>query len=189
MSKYAYTCRRHLFSAATTYVVRDDVLLVQPEKGSDTSIPLSEIRSVQLRDEGPCNNVRVFACVVRTDSRKLVIASASFVRVGELASHPAEYRAFIGALLQALRPHADSVQFIQGSRFYRTMAFIVLTIGSVVLLGVGLAALLTTDHSVPLLFLSKAALFAAVAPGLIGILRRGRQRPFNPADVPAEYLP
>jgi hypothetical protein len=188
MTEYAYTFRKWLFGADTTYIVHNDALVMRRAGNVKTTIPLTDIRSVQLVDEGGnTSGVPIYACIIRTTRRKFVIRSASVVRTDTAQSHAAEYRGFVRALLRALQPHADSVQFIQGSRSVRILALTIVILGPIMILAVGLSLYLHATGSVGNLM--KLLALIPTIPAILIAARRGPPRMFDPAAVPEEYLP
>jgi len=189
MAESIYRFRRHLFDTENTYLVRDDALIVRRDNGDEESIPLREIQVFQLRDESVYDGVHVYACVLRTARRKLVIRSAHYVGLGKLESRADDYRAFVRALQTAIQPHAHTIKFIKGSQFLRLLAISVLVICPVLLLGMGAAMYASAGTQRIIRLLVYLLAFVGMAPGMLAIVRRGRPRTFDPAESLDDYLP
>ncbi len=188
MANCSYTFRRHLFDTETTYVLTNDAILIQPRGGAESTLLLNDVHSLQLRDEGAYRGVHVYSCVLQTKQRKLVLRSADYVKFGEVEPRPTEYAEFVRALLEKLQSCAQYIRFDKGSHGVRLTAVSVLVFSTLCIAGLAVASCFSSGMSIPRLLTYSIALIAA-APGMLAVIRLGRPRSFNPAHVPAEYLP
>lgn len=176
----SFTLRTSPFAAETKYTVTRDSILVQTADGARQSIPLREVKSVELEYRGAGRGFSRFACVIHTSSQKLTVNNSHCTGLGRREDRSVRYRQFVLTLHDALRQRGSQVRFTTVNRGWSLKGLAALLILPV-MSAIALAA--TSGEGLKMSLESGSLVLGLAAPGAF---RRGCD---TADELPHLYLP
>lgn len=153
-------------------------------------VAYEDIHTVHLKCDGrsiPHGGITVYRTVIKHAGGKFVFSNAIYGTAPEGMDD--NYFDFVDRLHQQLRPHADRIEFKQGSSIAYIASFFGLAFG--VLLVITIPALIIATGELE--FIGKAWMVPLTGFMMAGVfvplIKRGRKKPYGPDALPMLYLP
>lgn len=183
-----YVTRNHAFVPATTWVLENDRLRLEDDKGPPRELPLSDITQIRLEFAPTRPEPNRFRCrLTLRNGSTLDFFNRTYRGVYDFADTSADYVMFVLALHSALIQCAPGCQFAAGATSGTYMLNLVITLFLGLILFI--TALFLIFNGLALLIILKIALIAIFAPNVFHWLTRNKPRPYPPAAIPPAVLP
>lgn len=178
MSSVRHPDRRNLGTKPTVTWLQENALVQTLEDGTPVhSFALADIRRVRLAAEMAGQTSQVVLRITNAAGEEMVFGSMSFVSAGVFRGEYETFRALLTGLHEALLPHRDQVEFVEG----QSMAFMI----TMFVLG-GLIAVMGAVFFVVLFLMQENAYGLFLIP--VALMGAGLMRMFWPRG-PQTYDP
>ena len=183
MSSVRHPDRRNLGTKPTVTWLEENALVQTLEDGTPVhSFALADIRRVRLAAEMAGQTSQVVLRITNAAGEEMVFGSMSFVSAGVFRGEYETFRALLTGLHEALLPHRDQVEFVEGQSLAFMITMFVLG-GLIAVMGaIFFVVLFLMQENAYGLFLIPVALMGA------GLMRMFWPRGPQPYD-PEKYRP